>query len=68
MKNSKFKPLSSFSIADMPATGELCFVAACYIINGHSIMTHFDTLTCLIAVVIANLFINVMFLKKSSAC
>ena len=52
----------------MLATGELCFVAACCSINGHSIMTNFDSLMCCIAVVIANSFINVMFLKKSNAC
>jgi hypothetical protein len=65
MENSKFKPFSSSLIADMPATGELRFVAACYITNGHSVMTNFDSLTCCIPVVITKSCINVMFLKKN---
>jgi len=49
----------------MPVIGELCFVAACYSINGHSAVTNFDSLAFCITVVIAKSCINVMFLKKS---
>jgi hypothetical protein len=68
MKNSKFKPFPSSSIADMPTTGELCFVAACCSINGHSAITNSDSLTSCITVAIAKSRINMMFLQKSSTC
>ena len=46
----------------MPDTGELCFVTACYITNGHSAMTNFDSSTCCV------MFLNkIWYLLKPSA-